>query len=129
MSTTFSFFTRLQIVFLAIVSPKQLFTAITGVGDDEVKMLVNMHNKGRDEQLEQVIEWLEINCSYSNNYLYLDDEEINKYQFPLVIIDSLSSMMEPTGIEENTSRYAQPIRSAINQLRKTGATLLIIIIQ
>lgn len=53
-------------------------------------------------------------------------EEIDKYQLPLVIIDSLSSMMEPTGIEENTSRYAQPIRSAINQLRKTGATLLII---
>ena len=53
-------------------------------------------------------------------------EEIDKHQFPLVIIDSLSSMMEPTGIEENTSRFAQPIRSAINQLRKTGATLLII---
>ena len=53
-------------------------------------------------------------------------EEIGKHQFPLVIIDSLSSMMEPTGIEENTSRFAQPIRSAINQLRKTGATLLII---
>jgi len=52
--------------------------------------------------------------------------EIEKHQFPLVIIDSLSSMMEPTGIEENTSRYAQPIRSAISQLRKTGATLLII---
>ena len=34
--------------------------------------------------------------------------------------------MEPTGIEENTSRYAQPIRSAISQLRKTGATLVVI---
>lgn len=53
-------------------------------------------------------------------------EEIDKHQFPLVIIDSLSSMMEPTGIEENTSRYAQPIRTAIRELRKTGATLLII---
>ena len=52
--------------------------------------------------------------------------EIEKHQFPLVIIDSLSSMMEPTGIEENTSRYAQPIRSAIASLRKTGATLIII---
>ena len=52
--------------------------------------------------------------------------EIEKHDFPLVIIDSLSSMMEPTGIEENTSRYAQPIRSAINSLRRTGATLLII---
>ena len=52
--------------------------------------------------------------------------EIEKHQFPLVIIDSLSSMMEPTGIEENTSRYAQPIRAAISQLRKTGATLLVI---
>ncbi|MFZ9130080.1 MAG: AAA family ATPase, partial [Pseudomonadales bacterium] len=52
--------------------------------------------------------------------------EIEKHQLPLVIIDSLSSMMEPTGIEENTSRYAQPIRSAIRELRKTGATLLII---
>ena len=53
-------------------------------------------------------------------------EEIDKYQFPLVIIDSLSSMMEPTGIEENTSRFAQPIRSAIAKLRSTGATLVII---
>ena len=51
---------------------------------------------------------------------------IEQHDFPLVIIDSLSSMMEPTGIEENTSRYAQPIRSAISSLRKTGATLLII---
>jgi DNA-binding transcriptional ArsR family regulator len=52
--------------------------------------------------------------------------EIEKHQFPLVIIDSLSSMMEPTGIEENTSRYAQPIRKAIATLRDTGATLLVI---
>jgi len=52
--------------------------------------------------------------------------EIEKHQLPLVVIDSLSSMMEPTGIEENTSRYAQPIRNAIRELRKTGATLLII---
>lgn len=53
-------------------------------------------------------------------------EKIDQHQFPLVIIDSLSSMMEPTGIEENTSRYAQPIRTAIRELRKTGATLVII---
>lgn len=53
-------------------------------------------------------------------------DEIEKHQLPLVVIDSLSSMMEPTGIEENTSRYAQPIRNAIRELRKTGATLLII---
>ena len=52
--------------------------------------------------------------------------EIEKHQFPLVVIDSLSSMMEPTGIEENTSRYAQPIRKAIATLRDTGATLLVI---
>ena len=53
-------------------------------------------------------------------------DEIEKYQFPLVIIDSLSSMMEATGIEENTSRFAQPIRNAIRELRKTGATLVIL---
>ena len=52
--------------------------------------------------------------------------EIDKHQCPLVVIDSLSSMMEATGIEENTARYAQPIRTAIKQLRSTGATLLII---
>lgn len=52
--------------------------------------------------------------------------EIEKYQFPLVIIDSLSSMMEPTGIEENTTRFAQPIRNAIRDLRKTGATLVML---
>lgn len=53
-------------------------------------------------------------------------EEIDKYQFPLVIIDSLSSMMEPTGIEENTSRFAQPIRNAISRLSETGATIVVI---
>ena len=52
--------------------------------------------------------------------------EIDQHQFPLVIIDSLNSMMEPTGMEENNSRYAQPIRNAIRELRKTGATLVII---
>ena len=39
------------------------------------------------------------------------------------IIDSLNSMMEPTGMEENNSRYAQPIRNAIRELRKTGADI------
>ena len=53
-------------------------------------------------------------------------QEIDQHQFPLVIIDSLSSMMEPTGIEENTTRFAQPIRNAIRELRKTGATLVIL---
>ena len=52
--------------------------------------------------------------------------EIEKYQFPLVIIDSLNSMMEPTGVDENNSRYAMPIRNAIRELRKTGATLVIL---
>ena len=52
--------------------------------------------------------------------------EIDKHHCPLVIIDSLNSMMEPTGLEENNSRYAQPIRNAIRELRKTGATLVII---
>ena len=51
---------------------------------------------------------------------------IDQHQCPLVIIDSLSSMMEPTGIEENVSRFAQPIRNAIRELTKTGATLIII---
>ena len=47
-------------------------------------------------------------------------EEINKHQFPLVIIDSLSSMMEPTGTKrtqhgshspsatQSTSRRQEP---------------------
>jgi len=52
--------------------------------------------------------------------------EIDQHVCPLVIIDSLNSMMEPTGMEENNSRYAQPIRNAIRELRKTGATLVII---
>lgn len=53
-------------------------------------------------------------------------EEIEKHQFPLVIIDSLSSMMEPTGLDENTSSFARPIRRAISELKKTGATLVFI---
>jgi hypothetical protein len=53
-------------------------------------------------------------------------EEIERYQFPLVIIDSLSSMMEPCGIEENLSRFAEPIRTAMADLSQTGATILVL---
>lgn len=53
-------------------------------------------------------------------------EIVEQHEFPLVIIDSLSSMMESTGIEENLARFAQPIRSAINVLRGTGATILLV---
>lgn len=52
--------------------------------------------------------------------------KIEEYESPLVVIDSLSSMMEPLGLEENSTRYAAPIRMAMSQLRKTGATLLIV---
>ncbi len=53
-------------------------------------------------------------------------EEIEQYQFPLVIIDSLSSMMEPCNIEENLSRFAEPIRTAMADLSQTGATILVL---
>ena len=53
-------------------------------------------------------------------------EEIEKHEMPLVIIDSLSSMMEPCGIEENLSKFAKPIRDASKRLQTTGATLLIL---
>jgi hypothetical protein len=53
-------------------------------------------------------------------------EEIERYQFPLVIIDSLSSMMEPCGIEENLSRFAEPIRTAMADFSQTGATILVL---
>ena len=57
----------------------------------------------------------------SNDYNFTEGlkamrAEIDQHQFPLVIIDSLNSMMEPTGMEENID--AQPIRNAIRELRK-----------
>ena len=86
---------------------------------------------GEDQTLSDAVDFF---CSLesSNDYNFTREglrnmrREIEKHQLPLVVIDSLSSMMEPTGIEENTSRYAQPIRNAIRELSKTGATLLFI---
>lgn len=53
-------------------------------------------------------------------------EEVEKYEAPLVIIDSLSSMMEELNLEENGNKFARPIREAGKKLRGTGATLLIL---
>jgi len=52
--------------------------------------------------------------------------EVEKHQFPLVIIDSLSSMMEPCGLDENLSQYAGPIRHALKELTGIGATVVVL---
>ena len=53
-------------------------------------------------------------------------EEIEKHEKPLVVIDSLSSMMEPCRLKENLSDFSRPIRDASKKLTTTGATLLIL---
>ena len=53
-------------------------------------------------------------------------EEVEKHEAPLVIIDSLSSMMEPLDLQENSNQFSRPIREAGKKLAGTGATLLIL---
>lgn len=53
-------------------------------------------------------------------------EEVEKHEAPLVIIDSLSSMMEPLDLQENSNQFSRPIREAGKKLSGTGATLLIL---
>ncbi len=53
-------------------------------------------------------------------------EEVEKHEAPLVIIDSLSSMMEPLDLQENGNQFSRPIREAGKKLAGTGATLLIL---
>ena len=107
---------------------------IFGTDQSEGDWLHFLKREGLVNEEQALTDAVDFFCSLesSNDYNFTREglrnmrAEIEKHQLPLVIIDSLSSMMEPTGIEENTSRYAQPIRSAIRELRKTGATLLII---
>ena len=53
-------------------------------------------------------------------------EVIRRYQEPVVIIDSLASMMEATGLAEKDSSFAAPIRKALRSLAINKATLVIL---
>ncbi len=64
--------------------------------------------------------------NFSKDGLRHMKEEVEKYEAPLVIIDSLSSMMEPLDLDENGTKYSRPIREAGNKLSRTGATILIL---
>lgn len=52
--------------------------------------------------------------------------EIERHESPLVIIDSLSSMMEPTGIEEGLGQYGGAIRHALKELGKNASTIVVL---
>jgi hypothetical protein len=52
--------------------------------------------------------------------------EVIKHPNALVIIDSLSSMMEPLGMDENLSQYSGPIRHALKELTTAGATVVVL---
>ena len=53
-------------------------------------------------------------------------EVIKGYEFPVVVVDLLATMMSPTGIEENKSNFGTPLRKFRDECLKYGATVIII---
>jgi len=53
-------------------------------------------------------------------------ELVGRYENPLVIIDSLSSMMGPLGLNENFNEFQAPLKHAMKTLRAKGATVVVL---
>lgn len=53
-------------------------------------------------------------------------EVVSRYEFPVVVIDSLSSMMELTGHSEVDDSYGAPLRSFMNRMGAYGATTIVV---
>ena len=51
---------------------------------------------------------------------------VARHEFPVVVIDSLSAMMEPTDISEVDDAYGTPLRKFMNRMGVYGATTIVI---
>lgn len=51
---------------------------------------------------------------------------VSKYEFPVVVVDSLSAMMEPTDISEVDDAYGTPLRKFMNRMGVYGATTIVV---
>ncbi len=51
---------------------------------------------------------------------------VSRHEFPVVIIDSLSSMMEPTDIKEVDDAYGTALRKFMNRMAVYGATTIVV---
>lgn len=107
---------------------------IFGTDQQESDWLYFLRREGLVSEDKDLLDPLEFFCSvdgqsafnFTRNGVGRIKEEVEKHAFPLVIIDSLSSMMEPCGLDENLAQYAGPIRHALKELTSSGATVVVL---
>ena len=107
---------------------------VFGTDQQESDWLYFLQKEGLATFMKQLLEPIEFFCSvdgqsqfnFTRQGVAAMAQEVAKHDFPLVVLDSLSSMMEPTGLDENLAQYAGPIRHAIKELTGLGATVVVL---
>jgi predicted transcriptional regulator len=107
---------------------------VFGTDQQESDWIYFLRREGLISEGKDLLDPLEFFCSVDGQSAYNFTRggvskikaEVQRHQFPLVILDSLSSMMEPTGLDENLSQYAAPIRHALSELTSVGATVVVL---
>ncbi len=118
-----------------ILKPQQPMPVLVfGTDQQESDWLYFLQKEGLATEDKQLLEPLEFFCSVDGQGRYNFTrqgvaamvQKVCKHSFPLVVLDSLSSMMEPTGLDENLAQYAAPIRYALQALTGAGATVVVL---
>jgi len=118
-----------------ILKPQQPMPVLVfGTDQQESDWLYFLQKEGLATEDKQLLEPLEFFCSVDGQGKYNFTrqgvaamvQKVCKHSFPLVVLDSLSSMMEPTGLDENLAQYAAPIRYALQALTGAGATVVVL---
>ncbi len=107
---------------------------VFGTDQQESDWLYFLQKEGLATAEKELLDPIEFFCSVDGQAQYnftrqgveAMTQEVAKHDFPLVVLDSLSSMMEPTGMDENLSQYAGPIRHALRELTGLGATVVVL---
>ncbi len=113
---------------------KPMPVLVFGTDQQESDWLYFLQKEGLATFMKQLLEPIEFFCSVDGQGRYNFTrqgvqamvKEVAQHEFPLVVLDSLSSMMEPTGMDENLSQYAGPIRHALRELTNLGATVVVL---
>lgn len=118
-----------------ILKPQQPMPVLVfGTDQQESDWLYFLQKEGLATEDKQLLEPVEFFCSVDGQGRYNFTrqgvaamvQKVCKHSFPLVVLDSLSSMMEPTGLDENLAQYAAPIRYALQALTGAGATVVVL---
>lgn len=107
---------------------------IFGTDQPEADWLYFLRREGLVTEDKRIMDPLKVFCSvdgqqhfnFSRAGVRRMKEKVERHQCPLVIIDSLSSMMEPLGMDENLSQFCGPVRHALRELSSTGATIIVL---